>query len=194
MSNAKRSMVFIDGRNLLNSWGDYCFSQRYIKKNSTTGKEMPAKKISYKNLMEQITQTTDCIRGYYYDGLPASPGKDLIKFHDMLRANSITVVTKPLRYRSKICKHCNKQDVDVPYQKGIDVALVTEVMNLGFENAYEIAIIVSGDNDFEDAIRYIKSKGKQVWVVSFRNCLGGDIMRVADKVIFLDKLFSSITL
>lgn len=113
-------------------------------------------------------------------------------FFDFLRSLSITIVTKKLRFKSVECKHCQKRDVNIPYQKGVDVALVTEVMSLANEQAYEIAIIVSGDNDFVDAINYIKSKGKKVWIASFINCLGEDTMRVADKCIQLDKLFTTI--
>jgi len=38
-------------------------------------------------------------------------------------------------------------------------------------------------------LKFIKNKGKKVWVVSFINCLGDETMRVADKVIKLDKTF-----
>lgn len=106
----------------------------------------------------------------------------------MLRGNAVTVVMKKLRFRSNACKHCGKVDVNVPYQKGVDVAIVTELMSLGFEDAYDVAIIVSGDNDFVDAVNHMKSEGRRVWVASFSSRLGQDLMRSADKVIHLEKI------
>jgi nijmegen breakage syndrome protein 1 len=144
-------------------------------------------------LIKQLSIGTDFIRGYYYDSVEEPLDSKKQGFFDFLRGLSITVVTKKLRFKSIICKHCNEKDVNVPYQKGVDVALVTEVMSLANEQAYEIAIIISGDNDFVDAINYIKSKGKKVWVASFVNCLGEDTMRVADRCIQLDKMFTTIT-
>lgn len=190
----KRSMVFIDGSNLSRSFRQYCLDNGHMNAEPNTGKKEINKRISYENLMRLVTEGTDRIRGYYYDGIPPSPDNRLKQFHDKLRGFGITVITKPLHYKDRRCPSCNHQDLDVPYQKGIDIALVTEVMNLGFENAFDVAIIISGDNDFEEAINHVKRKGKQVWVAAFQNSLGGDIRRSADKVIVLDKIFSSIVL
>jgi len=192
MNNLKRSMVFIDASNLLSGWWEYCRSNKLIEKNKETDKEFLTKKISYERLIKEVTKNTDFIRGYFYDATPEPIGSKKMRFFDMLRSNEITVVTKKLRYKSIKCKHCSKVDNNVPYQKGVDVSLVTDLMGLAFEKAYDTAIIVSGDNDFVDAVDHIKSKGLKVWIVSFRSCLGEDIMRVADKVIHLDKMFEKI--
>ncbi len=109
-----------------------------------------------------------------------------------MRSLGITIITKPLRYKAVKCKHCNYEDKHIPHQKGVDVALVTQLMSLATEKAYDIAIVISGDNDFEDAINYVKSRGQKVWLISFINALGRDTMRSADKVIQLDKIFDLI--
>ena len=110
----------------------------------------------------------------------------------MLRQNCITINTKKLKYKSTKCKFCNMTYTNVPYQKGVDVVLVTELISLAIEKAYDIAIILSGGNDFVNAVNYIKSKGLIVWVVSFKSSLGVDLMRSADKIILLDKIVEKI--
>ncbi len=193
MANEKKSMVFLDASNLMGGWWTYCKQNGYIKINPNNNQQELTKKIDYEKLIKHISTDTDFIRGYYYDSVEEPLDSKKQSFFDFLRSLSVTIVTKKLKHKSIECKHCKKRDVNIPYQKGVDVALVTEVMSLANENAYEIAILVSGDNDFVDAINYIKSKGKKVWVVSFLNCLGEDTMRAADKCIQLDKLFTNIT-
>jgi uncharacterized LabA/DUF88 family protein len=192
MSNIKRSMVFIDAGNLFSGWWGHCKSKGHVKQNKVTGREYFTKRVSYGRLLNRISEDTDLIRGYYYDATPQPVGKSKQSFYDMLRQNEITIVTKPLKYKRIICKHCNTKDENVPYQKGVDVALATDMMGLAFEDAYDLAILISGDNDFENAVNYLKGKGKKVWVVSFIDSLGQDLMRVADRVIKLDSVFDDV--
>ncbi|HIH09724.1 MAG TPA: NYN domain-containing protein [Candidatus Diapherotrites archaeon] len=60
------------------------------------------------------------------------------------------------------------------------------ILGLAFEQAYDIAIIVSGDGDYETAIQFIKNKGVKAWAVTFRSALSTDLKRIADKVILPD--------
>ncbi len=193
MANEKKSMVFLDASNLLGGWWTYCKQNNYTQVNNRTNKLELTKKIDYEKLIKEITKETDFIRGYYYDSVQEPLDSKKQRFFDFLRGIGITIVTKKLRFKSSECKHCKTKDVNIPYQKGVDVALVTELMSLANERAYEVAIVISGDNDFVDAINYIKSKGLKVWVVSFVNSLGEDTMRAADRCLQLDKLFDIIS-
>ena len=46
------------------------------------------------------------------------------------------------------------------YQKGVDVALVTELLRMAREDVYDIAIVASGDSDFSSAVDCVKSMGR----------------------------------
>lgn len=179
----KRSMIFIDSGNLSKGFSKYCSKQ--LDNNFK-------RKISYPKLINELKEDNDLIRTYFYDAVENPIPSKKHRFFDMLRSNEVTIVTKELRYKSNSCSFCNKTREKIPYQKGVDVSLVTDTMSLAFEKAYEIAIIVSGDNDFVDAVNFIKSKGLKVWIVSFKNCLGEDIRRSADRVIILDSIFEKI--
>ncbi|AJF61033.1 TPA: NYN domain-containing protein [Candidatus Woesearchaeota archaeon] len=194
MATENKSMVFIDASNILGGWWTYCKQKGYTKTSGASKKEELMKKLDYAKLLKEITKDTHYIRGYFYDAIPNPIGDKKQGFFDMLRGLGVTIVTKDLRYKKNECKHCKKVDTNIPYQKGVDVSLATDIMGLAFEKAYDIAIIVSGDNDFEDAINYIKKKGVRVWVVSFISALGDETMRSADKVIRLDDMFDKIVL
>lgn len=189
----KKSMVFLDASNLLGGWWTYCKQNGFTQVNSHNNKLELTRKIDYNKLIKEITKDTDLIRGYYYDSVEEPIDSKKQGFFDFLRGLGITIVSRKLRFKSTECKHCRTKDLNIPYQKGVDVALVTDLMSLANERAYDIAIVVSGDNDFVDAINYIKSKGLKVCVVSFVNCLGEDTMRVADCCLQLDKIFSEIS-
>ena len=72
------------------------------------------------------------------------------------------------------------------------MALVTDMLSLGFKGAYEVAILVSGDNDFVHAVKELKSYGIIVEVAMFKNSVGGELKRMADKFVVLDELVDEI--
>lgn len=187
----KRSMVFIDAGNLSGGWWTFCKKKGFVLTDGS-GKLSLTKKVNYDKLIKEISKGTDLIRSYYYDSVNEPLDSRKIAFFDTLRSLEITVVTKKLRHKSIQCNHCKKIDFNIPYQKGVDVALVTDLMALAFEKAYDTAIVISGDNDFVDAVNYVKSKVLKVYVASFVHCLGEDMMRSADKVIKLDSVAENI--
>lgn len=190
----ERVMIFIDGAN--------------INKDAKT----IGIKIDYVKLIEVLANGRDNRRAYFFDAVPVTKNaKPKVVFLDALRRNGITVKTKPLRTRIIKCENCvigkkikelkplNElpdanltQDVSQDYQKGVDIALVTELFKMARENGFDTAIVVSGDDDFASAIDCIKSMSKRVEVVSFRRSLGSEMKEVADKLILLDKISESV--
>ncbi len=55
------------------------------------------------------------------------------------------------------------------YQKGVDVLLATDLVNLAHMKEYDIAIILSGDTDLVEAVKLIKTLGKIPIVVSYHS-------------------------
>ena len=53
------------------------------------------------------------------------------------------------------------------YQKGVDVLLATDLVHLAHTNAYDVAIILSGDTDLVEAVKLVKSLGKTVVIISY---------------------------
>jgi len=50
-------------------------------------------------------------------------------------------------------------------------------------------ILMSGDGDFINLCKYLKEKGKQVEIWSFKECLNRDVYKYVDEVNFIDKEF-----
>lgn len=76
--------------------------------------------------------------------------------------------------KSHACSKCNNKDV-TPAEKGVDVGLATKMLMLGANKAYETAILVSGDRDYLETVKFIKNLGLRVEVVSWKGALSPDL-------------------
>ena len=72
-------------------------------------------------------------------------------------------------------------------EKQVDVYLATQMVALAYENAYDIAYLISGDEDFAPAIELVQAKGKIVVAVSFQRSLSDELSRKADMILRLDE-------
>ena len=47
-------------------------------------------------------------------------------------------------------------------EKGVDTAIVTDMIRLAWARAYDVAILVSSDADFIPAVQFLDSKGLRI--------------------------------
>ena len=73
-----------------------------------------------------------------------------------------------------------KQSEAEVYQKGIDVLLATDLVNLAHTNAYDVAIILSGDTDLIEAVKLVKNLGKTVIIVSYHTPGNPKLSNISD--------------
>lgn len=59
------------------------------------------------------------------------------------------------------CPQCNAP-LTAAAEKGVDAALVTDLLSLAWQKAYEVAVLVSGDADYIPAVEYVQSQGLKV--------------------------------
>lgn len=215
---SEKIMLFIDGANIFSSVRDI---NNIIKKENKKlpiaeqklDEDLALIKIDYLKLIKEISNDREIIRTYFFDGVREGDSQKE-SFFNALRQQGITVITRPVRYKKLDCSKCNlfysiknsNPQVDFfnkshsgeiltfhqEYQKGIDVALVTELLRMARESVYDTAIVVSGDNDYKNAIDCVKSMGKRIEVASFKRALGNDLKEVADKLIFIDGFLDKI--
>jgi len=98
-----------------------------------------------------------------------------------------------------VCQSCGRDLRQRPHkEKMIDIALVTEMLELAFQTdpeAYGTFIILSGDKDLIPAIRLVRGKlGKDVVIAGFRdrdparNSLAFELDKEADQIVNLTEL------
>jgi len=168
--NTTRVMIFIDGSNL--HWG----MKAYNRENRTN------LKIDYSKLVSLLLKGRSLVRVMYYCSKPVPPGRtSQIKFLDYLRSVEIQVIEKPLKTRYDPVSNSSRY-----VEKGVDVALATDLIGMAWEDAYDVAVIVSGDSDYVGAVRKVMSKGRNVEVASFRRSLSRELKNAALTKMILD--------
>ena len=69
------------------------------------------------------------------------------------------------------------------------MGLAIKMITLGINQAYETAILVAGDRDYVETVRFVKGLGLRVEVVSWRSGLSGDLeAESSEPVVYIDGL------
>lgn len=172
----KRVMIFIDGPNFLHGF----------KATSHSGKHLDYRKLGEK--LAALASNRELLRIYFFCSIPnQADARDPAQFRrqqsflEKLQYNGIKVTALPLRKRP---------NGDL-YEKGVDVHLVTDLLQLGFKDAYDVAVVVSGDGDFVPAIEAVMALGKRVEVAAFRGSKSANIHKNCDQFYFLDEILDS---
>jgi len=79
----------------------------------------------------------------------------------------------------------------IPVEKGIDIMLATDLLYFAWNDAYDVAILVSGDSDFAYALQSVKNMGKYVEIAYFESGVSNDLLNVADYQHLLNRSFFS---
>ncbi len=92
------------------------------------------------------------------------------------------------------CEHCGETTtIERSIEKGVDIALVSDLLSLAAAGAYDVATIVSGDLDFHKAIDEVQRRGLIVEIAYFRSQgISKDLIRLADRFIDLEKMVDKI--
>ena len=164
-------MIFIDGSNLLHA------SWQYGRMTNQT--DFGVSPIKVRDVLAAAKPDRKLVRAYYYGSEdPQSPNyAGQSAFHDKLRYAGIDVTIKKVRYYGTEKK-----------EKGVDVALATDLLYYGLRRFYDVAIIVSGDTDLAGAIERIKKTEATIHmeIAQFRNAIGDELLKICDYFYPLD--------
>ena len=191
MSTDEKSIVFIDAQNVLMGWRNYCVNNGKVlsPENPNDKRIRISEKLDYKKLVEVLSADTNFLRAYFYDGVDERLDVNKKNFLTALKEQGIQTKTKVLKNRQFYCNSC-KGVRKGRVQKGVDVALATDILRHAWQGSCQVCIVVSGDEDFADAINVARDKGVKVWVASFRDSFSPNLE--ADKKIYLDDITDKI--
>ncbi len=164
----QRTAVFIDGSNLYNGMRDNLSSTR----------------VNLQELVKQLLVNRPLMRVYYYnapltDDYEVELREGQGRFFESLRR--IPYVTVRLG-------RLHRRHDGTLVEKGIDVAIAVESLSLAVENAYDTALIVSGDGDYVELVEAIKRRGKHVECAMFKSQSAGVLLEYVDVFHPLDDL------
>ncbi|HPF87075.1 MAG TPA: NYN domain-containing protein [Candidatus Limiplasma sp.] len=149
-----RIAVFIDGSNF------------FYMQTKDLGMLMDPKK-----LLDYISQFGDITDAYYYTGEDDLHDAKQQGYLDALSHMGYSLVTK------RIKTIFDPQTGSTKRKANLDIEIVLDMFNT-IDN-YDMAVLVSGDGDFERALQLLKSRGKQFKVLATDNFVASEIRRVA---------------
>ena len=85
------------------------------------------------------------------------------------------------------CPSC-KAKLRGTVEKGIDAAIITDLLSLAFDNNYDIGILVSGDADYAPAVEYIQKKTDKQIIQAFFKAHGDELRNKCWDHLFFDDL------
>jgi len=176
-----RVFIFIDGSNLE-------MAVKGIFKKRVLPEPLALKLVGERRLM----------RVYYYEApLLADVNKQSYdkqqKFFDRLRTNPYfdvrlgRRVKREKEYKCPKCGHIFKKPTFE--QKGVDSLIAFDLVTLATRNAYDIAVLVAGDQDFVCPILEVRMMNKQVENAFTEYAWSHVLKSVVDKSILLDADF-----
>jgi len=91
-------------------------------------------------------------------------------------------------YNWRLAKHARSIGLEPVLVSGtnkesvIDAVMIVDMMDEGFHDRISTVVVVSGDGDFEPAVRRLREEGKFVVVVSPVQSLSRSLLSAADRV------------
>jgi uncharacterized LabA/DUF88 family protein len=136
-------------------------------------------RVDFAKLIRELIGSRHLVQAFYYGATPNTPDQN--RFFSKLHHLGIEVKTLPLRQYNA-----------TPFEKGIDVMLVTDMLLYAHQSRYDTALLVSGDKDFTYAIKAIQAIGKTVEVAAFSHAFATELQTTANTTTILDPLIPRI--
>ena len=171
----ERVAIFIDGSNFYHS----------------SKKLNVVDRINFQKLISELTGDRELVRVFYYNSsLDISVNPKIYwkqqKFFNVLK--NIQKVKVILCKQRKVVRD-EKIDYEV---KGDDTHLVSDLVGEAYENLYDVAIIVSGDEDFVSPIKRVRKLGKKIENAWFSSSSSFNLRNACDSSIHLNKILFKI--
>lgn len=166
-----KTICFIDNANIFHGQQDAGWRIDWQKFAQHLGRE------------EEIWQT------YFFASAQDPPQPTEAGFYQFLKEQlRWEVAIYPLGQKTFNCPNCDCKHT-TPAEKGVDVGLATKMLMLGINQAYETAILVAGDRDYLETIKFLKGLGLRVEVMAWRDGLSQALAAESSApVVYLDGL------
>lgn len=154
-----RVAIFIDGSNLYHSLDENC--GRFD--------------VDFGALSMKLCGERSHFRTYYYNVLQ-SPDRNPAAYEGQQKFLSALRSTPYLELRLADAKTRG----EIMVEKGVDIMLATDLLNMAWRDLYDVAVVVSGDGDFAYAVHSVKDLGKHVEIAAFQSSLSQELAQAAD--------------
>lgn len=159
-------MIFIDNSNIFKGFKRYKIKADYEKLKSV---------LLGNRTLQEI---------FLYEGIVYPMSNKKKKWYNDLKNNSNYTI------KASFDKRVSRKT----FEKKVDVRIAIDMVSLAYENAYDTAILVSGDGDFLPVIKKVKELNKGVEVWAFKYSLANIIEEELgdEKIFYIDEILEKI--
>lgn len=167
LPNMQRVAVFIDHSNVFHRLNESGWSNIVTTYNP-------------KILSEKLIGSRELVKVMFYCS-PPPPTLQATKPNSFERQEKyiaeITKLNIEIRFANLIRQSDGKY-----YEKNLDTQMTTDMLMMAFKDEYDVAIIVSNDGDFADAVKNVRELGKRTEVAYFKGSLSFNLRAASDLV------------
>ena len=126
-------------------------------------------------VLERVTEGRRLVRAIAYSPVHDDPGvsPETQRFVEPFLGKGFKIVTKPL-----------KRFADGSIKANVDIELALDVITMA--ERLDVAVLVSGDGDFQHLVEVLQSRGIRVEVAGLGQSVAGNLKKAADRYIELD--------
>ena len=160
--------VFIDGANLLHGLTN----------------DFNRIDVDFERLVAKLIGDRSLTRVYYYTALP----DQTVDPERYAKQQRFLDALKKKPYFSVVLGRLEPRGESY-VEKGVDIALAIDLLDLAYHQTYDTAILVTGDGDFSKAVEIVQRMGKHVENACARSCLSNHLQTTCDRTLILDGKF-----
>jgi uncharacterized LabA/DUF88 family protein len=115
---------------------------------------------------------TELFAAYYYTGVPTPTDENQDRhtladlLDDLERKPGFFVRRFNRRASTRDCPHC-KQAIAYTEEKMVDTSLVADLILFAVRDAFDVAVVFSGDLDVAPGLAAVHALGKKAWIATF---------------------------
>lgn len=167
----ERVMVYMDGSNLFHSL------------RAIAGRV----DLDFGKFVTELVGDRRLVRAYYYSA-QLDQSKEPENYRGQQRLFAALRATEYLELRVGRLVYRNWPQAPA-YEKGVDIKIATDMLVHACRRLYDVAILVSADTDFAEALQAIKEFGLHTEVALFDQRGSQQLRHVSDRVIEIDDSF-----
>ena len=145
-------------------------------------------RVDFRKLVDTLSRSGPIWQTYFFASEEDPPNADQTNLYKYLKlALHFEVHLCPLRKRQMRCNKCGNEWSSYS-EKAAAIGMAATLVSLGYNNAFDTAILVTGDSDFLEPIRTVKSLGKRAEFAAWRDSIAQDLeMEASFDIFYLDE-------
>ncbi len=126
----------------------------------------------YRKILQYFARDQELYQAFFYTADAGADDERQEKFLRFLTFSGYTVRRKPLKeiFDEEAGRYIRKAN--------LDIEMVIDIFNT--MHHYDVAILMTGDGDFERVIELLRARGKRVHVAAARSMLALELLNAAD--------------